>query len=244
MPRSAVCDRESLSSHREHDTCRGTLWINIKLNPFHARTRDSPSINMPICGTTSCGSTTADLKCARCQGVFYCNAACQHADWRRHKPFCKSLPSSNTALGSSSLQRGRVSTSEVDTQLLLAVATLVENAAAQPKLLQKELSCALQRSKPLLARGARPDVFTRVPSNAAARSGSKLIVHVDRSCLSIACAFGKPGMEPLLELLLAADCKPALDSMLLGNLHLALGSLLHPSIMQLEGIYRRSSGCW
>ena len=29
------------------------------------------------------------LKCARCQGVYYCNQLCQKSNWKEHKAFCR-----------------------------------------------------------------------------------------------------------------------------------------------------------
>lgn len=39
-----------------------------------------------------CGQTATKLKkCSRCRAVWYCSAACQHADWRRHTRECRML---------------------------------------------------------------------------------------------------------------------------------------------------------
>lgn len=105
-------------------------WLRYHISQalLHARHAD-----MPLCNSTVCGSFAADLKCARCQGVFYCNQTCQKADWRRHKPYCKPLPSSapGKALAQSGQMRlARVSTSEVDDELRRMVLTFVQQARA------------------------------------------------------------------------------------------------------------------
>ncbi|KAK7037518.1 Histone-lysine N-methyltransferase smyd1 [Paramarasmius palmivorus] len=42
------------------------------------------------CG--SCGKRDAKLmKCSACKTATYCNAACQKADWQKHKPICRKL---------------------------------------------------------------------------------------------------------------------------------------------------------
>ena len=53
------------------------------------------------CGADGCGVTndTAPLKsCAACRQVCYCGAACQRADWRRHKPECRASVAAVKAL--------------------------------------------------------------------------------------------------------------------------------------------------
>lgn len=152
---------------------------------------------MPIamCGSAACGASTAELKCARCQGVFYCDEACQKTDWKRHRPYCKPLPSPE---GSSKLRRGlqcgQVSSSEADTELLNAVIKFAKTVIDQPKLLRKELPRVLILTRSLLARGARPYVL--VDGNPRT------------SCVAALCELGSTGMQPLLELLLAADPRP------------------------------------
>ena len=41
----------------------------------------------------SCGRTRADagslMRCGGCKKIEYCSAACQKADWKKHKPACK-----------------------------------------------------------------------------------------------------------------------------------------------------------
>lgn len=157
---------------------------------------------MRECGALICESTTADFKCARCQGVFYCNAACQKADWKRHKRFCKPLPRS--AAGSTSIvsavRRGRVSASEDDAVLLRALHALVVKVSSLPTSIREELPPVLELTKALLARGARPDVLVRasdgVPSSIS---------------LAILCQCHCQGMEPLLRVLLDAEMEPPVD---------------------------------
>eukprot|EP00033_Pygsuia_biforma_P004917 GCRY01005390.1.p1 GENE.GCRY01005390.1~~GCRY01005390.1.p1 ORF type:complete len:301 (-),score=50.24 GCRY01005390.1:382-1245(-) len=39
-----------------------------------------------------CGKETAELlACGACKQVFYCQSSCQKADWKAHKPICKTL---------------------------------------------------------------------------------------------------------------------------------------------------------
>ncbi len=45
-----------------------------------------------VCG--SVGTAEAKLqRCGSCKRVEYCSVACQRADWKAHKPLCKSEPS-------------------------------------------------------------------------------------------------------------------------------------------------------
>lgn len=123
---------------------------------------------MPLCGALRCGLSTADLKCARCQGVFYCNAQCQKADWKRHKPYCKHLSSpaaSSSSAATPQLRQSRSSISKIDRDLFDVVDTFVQQVRAGPASLQNELAPALARVKILLARGARPDVFICSPGH-------------------------------------------------------------------------------
>lgn len=163
---------------------------------------------MPLCGASGCGSIVADLKCAHCQGVFYCNGACQKADWRRHKPFCKPLPSSAAAPSSAStllrqLKRGCVSSSKVDVDLFRVLYAFLHEVSGTPKRLRKQLPSVLKLAQTLLARGARPDVLIGIT---AADRPAQL-----SSCIACLCSAGCPGMEPLLELFLTAECTPSLD---------------------------------
>lgn len=43
--------------------------------------------NMGLCGC--CGEPNADMRCGRCQGMYYCSAECQRKDWKIHKQGCK-----------------------------------------------------------------------------------------------------------------------------------------------------------
>jgi hypothetical protein len=56
------------------------------------------------CGNLRCanvaGTSEADLqirKCASCHTLRYCSAACQRADWRRHKGGCRLLAAAQEA---------------------------------------------------------------------------------------------------------------------------------------------------
>ncbi len=31
------------------------------------------------------------LQCSGCELVYYCSAACQHSDWKQHKPSCRKV---------------------------------------------------------------------------------------------------------------------------------------------------------
>ena len=48
-----------------------------------------------ICSGGNCSHITSAARplknCARCRAVWYCNPACQKADWARHKKYCKKL---------------------------------------------------------------------------------------------------------------------------------------------------------
>ncbi|KAL0070510.1 Histone-lysine N-methyltransferase smyd1 [Marasmius tenuissimus] len=53
----------------------------------------STTIASDKCG--SCGKRDIKLmKCSACKKVTYCNAACQKADWKSHKPACKAAKTS------------------------------------------------------------------------------------------------------------------------------------------------------
>jgi hypothetical protein len=42
------------------------------------------------CG--SCKKASPQVRCGSCQGVAYCDQACQQKDWKRHKKLCKDVP--------------------------------------------------------------------------------------------------------------------------------------------------------
>lgn len=78
----------------------------------------------------------------------------------------------------------------------------------------------LELAKALLDRGARPDVLIRF-DGLSPLEGTLL------SCLAVFCVGGYPGMEPLLELLLAVDYTPALDlNAACASRHDGLGNLV------------------
>lgn len=91
-----------------------------------------------------------------------------------------------------------MSSSDVDIELAYAVTSFVRRGGEQPQWLEQNLPSVLERVKTLLARGARPDVLIGTQEQST-------------SCLWVFCLGCRQGMEPLLELLLAADYKPALD---------------------------------
>lgn len=45
--------------------------------------------NQLVLGCAQCGSRSAELKCAGCRVVLYCDAGCQRAHWKSHKAACK-----------------------------------------------------------------------------------------------------------------------------------------------------------
>jgi hypothetical protein len=55
-----------------------------------ARPRTTPQAQAQHC--YSCGKVAAEGKrlsrCSRCQVAQYCDAACQRAHWKKHKPLC------------------------------------------------------------------------------------------------------------------------------------------------------------
>lgn len=161
---------------------------------------------MPICASRDCGSRTAELKCARCIGVFYCNAACQHNDWKRHKPFCKRAPaepegsaaadSGGSPAVTPSLQLADVSTNPLDLQLEQLVSAFLAECEERPKAIKKGLPDAIDKMKALLGKGARPDVrMHTLPA--------PLLVYMVQS--------RSPVVEPLLKVLLEAKLSPPLN---------------------------------
>lgn len=137
--------------------------------------------------------------CGRCQATHYCNADCQKLDWKRHKRYCKRLPVAVAAPASNrELKAGRMSTSKVEDELLRALQLFVYSIDSRPESLPLELPRILKVVASLVARGARTDAQLRH-------------AHGYSSCLSFLCARGHKGMEPLLEVLLAADVTPPVD---------------------------------
>jgi hypothetical protein len=45
--------------------------------------------NGHVCAADGCGSLSAALQCGRCQGVWYCDRACQKRDWPTHGQKCE-----------------------------------------------------------------------------------------------------------------------------------------------------------
>lgn len=155
---------------------------------------------MPQCGAASCGSLTAELKCARCQGVLYCNGDCQKADWKRHKKYCQPLASSEIAPPSKAVQRGTVSTNTLDIEHYNTLLAFVDKVGNNAKAFRKESKLLVKAVESLLARGARPDVLIANPDDAG-----------HSNCLAAICGSDCPGLEPLFDQLLTADLKPAVD---------------------------------
>lgn len=151
---------------------------------------------MSACGTESCGFKTAALNCGRCEGVFYCNAACQKADWKRHKPYCKPLAGS-AAVSPQVLKRGTMSETKLDLALIDKRSKFRTNIHDRLTSITKELPRVLALIKMLLVQGARPDVIICTADYGSAYRGSLTLAFDSRSS----------GTEPLL----AADLKPPVD---------------------------------
>lgn len=43
------------------------------------------------CDAPNCNKKSPEKRCSRCKTVYYCNAACAKANWRAHKPYCRSV---------------------------------------------------------------------------------------------------------------------------------------------------------
>lgn len=148
---------------------------------------------MPLCGSSSCDSCKADLKCARCHGVFYCNAACQKADWKRHKAFCKALPASAAAATPArQLAHARVSASKLDVELFRVVDSFLKKTDPVASFLSKTLPSVMKEARDLLDQGALPDVLIECNGVNSLTGGPVT------GCLAIVCSAGCRGMEPLL----------------------------------------------
>ncbi|CZT20886.1 uncharacterized protein RCC_06746 [Ramularia collo-cygni] len=61
----------------------------VKLYDFHTRPTGAQEHSSQACG--SCAHKTKLSKCAKCQEVYYCNSACQKADFATHKVVCPLL---------------------------------------------------------------------------------------------------------------------------------------------------------
>ncbi|KAI0704230.1 hypothetical protein C8T65DRAFT_654302 [Cerioporus squamosus] len=71
-----------------HETETGyDVSVLLPLGPldFAAITKLSHNMGCAVCGER------ATSRCAQCQSVSYCGAACQRADWPQHKPACRQL---------------------------------------------------------------------------------------------------------------------------------------------------------
>lgn len=147
-----------------------------------------------MCGADGCGSATADLKCGRCQGVFYCDSDCQKADWKRHKGFCKSATAFELSV-EHGIAVAPISTNAADAQLADLIRRFIEAVDGYPKLLKKLLPPTLAKAKGLFAKGARPHV--RVQDKTGSFSASVLAYII----ISAKC----PGLEVLLKAMLQAD---------------------------------------
>jgi hypothetical protein len=52
----------------------------------------------PKCANPTCGTVKGELlKCSACKVTWYCSRACQQADWKTHKAFCKATAAERSA---------------------------------------------------------------------------------------------------------------------------------------------------
>lgn len=159
---------------------------------------------MPLCGSPACGSSVADLKCARCQAAFYCYATCQKAHWKQHKLYCfpanavgaSVLPSEHAPL-----QPHSHPLRKVDVELSKIICAFLKEIVGCSKAPPTPLTRVLDRSKALLSRGARPDVLVECDGPVDGKFNTLHLV-----CMST-CA----GLDPLLATLLGADLQPPMD---------------------------------
>lgn len=88
----------------------------------------------------------------------------------------------------------------LDFELFCTVNDFVTLTHVAPKAIRKELPRVLDVARSLLGRGACPDALVDQTSG---------VPHLMQwSCLALVTSRGRPGLEPLLELLLTADLKP------------------------------------
>jgi hypothetical protein len=70
--------------------------------------------NCFFCGATNAASAPL-LDCSACLTASYCDTSCQRADWKSHKPVCKSASAADTVIASAGAQaKEDAERSEVD----------------------------------------------------------------------------------------------------------------------------------
>ena len=70
------------------------------LKKINGKTKEKGPIKLPLSTCANCGGTRAAVKagmipnlkkCAGCESVVFCSAACQKAAWKSHKKVCREI---------------------------------------------------------------------------------------------------------------------------------------------------------
>jgi hypothetical protein len=73
-----------------------SVWTEISMRPIQCAESKNGELSDPD-QCCVCEKKGTMLVCARCRRQYYCSAACQRQDWKRHKPVCL-LPNASISL--------------------------------------------------------------------------------------------------------------------------------------------------